>query len=160
MMRWTVVRSGGGAGVRGVGVAVAVVLALVGALHVLWSVSTWPLPDREAFARTVVGTQESQLPSAGMTLAVAGLLFAGAYLVASGAGAAPAIGPRWVHRAGIWTVAAVLTVRGAGGLTTDVVAGVAGEGTTFIAWDAALYSPLCLALGVGAGVVARRGRPR
>lgn len=143
--------------VRRVGPAVAVALGAVGALHVVWTVSTWPLPDQESFARTVVGVEVSQLPSTGATLAVAGLLFAAAYLVAAGSGAVAAVGPVWVHRAGEWTVSAVLLLRGGGGLVTDAVATMEHEVTTFTRWDCAVYSPLCLALGLGAGIVA--GRP-
>ena len=50
------------------------VLVAVGALHVLWVFSPWPLRSREEFARRVVGVPPEKLPSPGLTLAVAVLL--------------------------------------------------------------------------------------
>lgn len=144
-----------GRAVRHVGLVVAAVLAATGALHVLWTFSTWPLPDQESFARTVVGVEPSQSPSPGATLAVAAALFAAAYLVAVGSGVVTEVGPAWAHRAGEWTVSIVLLFRGGGGLLSDVIAMVGRDSTTFTRWDIVVYSPLCVALGLGAAFVAR-----
>lgn len=148
-------RSGGG--LRVVGVVVAGALALVGALHGVWASTTWPLPDRESFARLVVGVPVEQLPSPGLTAAVAGLLLVAAHLVGAGAGAWPAVLPRWVTRVGIGVVAGVLLLRGLGGLGADLfAASYAPE--DFVRLDRILYSPLCILLGVGAGWVLLRSR--
>ncbi|MFD7415615.1 DUF3995 domain-containing protein [Kitasatospora purpeofusca] len=141
--------------VRVVGTAVAGALAGTGALHALWTVTPWPLRTPEEFADTVVGTGDG-VPPAAACAAVAGLLGAAAYLVAAEAGAVPAVGPARLRRAGVWTVSATLLTRGAGGLTL-----VGGEralrSERFRRLDARYYSPLCLALGTGAAVVAAAG---
>lgn len=120
----------------------AALLALVGALHVVWMFSPWPLVDRQAFARRVVGVEVDRLPGRGATLVVAVLLFAAAYLVVARVGGAPPVGPVWVVHAGVATVAAVLLLRGAGGLVTST-----RKDTEFARWDRRLYAPLCLVLG-------------
>ncbi|MFJ8430251.1 DUF3995 domain-containing protein [Kitasatospora sp. NPDC094019] len=137
--------------VRAVGTTVAGVLAGTAALHALWTVTPWPLRTPEEFADAVVGTGEG-VPPAAACAAVAGLLGAAAYLVAAEAGAVPAVGPARLRRAGVWTVSAVLLARGVAG---PVVGGGADRRSErFRRLDARYYSPLCLALGTGAGVVA------
>ncbi|MDY0815013.1 DUF3995 domain-containing protein [Kitasatospora purpeofusca] len=138
--------------VRTVGTAVAGVLAGTGVLHALWTVTPWPLRTPEEFADAVLGTGEG-VPPAAACAAVAGLLGAASYLVAAEAGAVPAVGPARLRRAGVWTVSAVLLTRGAGGLM--VFGGErALRSERFRRLDARYYSPLCLALGTGAAVVA------
>jgi Protein of unknown function (DUF3995) len=68
----------------------------------------------------------------------------------------PRIGASGFLRAATWTVAGVLTVRGALYIPVDLVDGLR---STYSQLDLALYSPLCLALGLGAAVVARGPRP-
>ncbi|HET9654995.1 MAG TPA: DUF3995 domain-containing protein [Kineosporiaceae bacterium] len=142
---------------RGTALVVASGLAAIGVLHAVWSVTPWPLADRESFARVVVGVPVEQSPSPGLALMVAGLLVAAGYLVASGGLPALRIGPRWVLVAGRYVVAGVLLLRGAGGVVLDL-AGSPAAPADFVRFDLMLYSPLCLALGTGASVVARRGR--
>jgi hypothetical protein len=142
---------------RGTAIATAATLAAIGALHVIWSVSPWPLADRESFARIVVGVPVDRLPSPGLTLGVAGLLFAAAYLMAAGAAPALRVGPRWIQVSGVHVVASVLLLRGVGGPVSDLVD--RGElPADFVRFDLAVYSPLCLVLGTAAAMVARRGR--
>ncbi|GHH73954.1 hypothetical protein GCM10018781_39670 [Kitasatospora indigofera] len=142
--------------VRGTGTAVAGALAATGALHAVWAATPWPLRTREDFADAVVGVGVEGLPSPSACLAVAGALGAAAYLVGARAGALPAAGPRWARKAGSGTVAAVLLARGAGGLL--LFAGGRIERTErFRRLDRRYYSPLCLALGAGAGLVAAAG---
>ncbi|MER6395007.1 DUF3995 domain-containing protein [Kitasatospora sp. NPDC001603] len=137
--------------VRVTGAAVAGGLAVTGALHALWTVTPWPARSRQEFADTVIGTGEG-VPPAAACLAVAGLLGTAAYLVGAEAGALPAVGPRGVRRAGVRTVAGVLLARGAAG---PLVFGVLNERTErFRRLNARYYSPLCLALGAGAALVA------
>ena len=62
-----------------IGIALFVfgILASVAALHVIWAFGkSWPTQDRKALARTVIGVQSEQMPPAGVTLVVAGLIFA------------------------------------------------------------------------------------
>ncbi|CAN3980386.1 DUF3995 domain-containing protein [Kitasatospora purpeofusca] len=143
--------------VRVVGTAVAGALAGTGALHALWTVTPWPLRTPEEFADTVIGTGDG-VPPAAACAAVAGLLGTAAYLVAAEAGAAPAVGPARLRRAGVWTVSAVLLTRGAGGLMF-FGGDLARRSERFRRLDARYYSPLCLALGTGAAVVAAAQGP-
>ncbi|MGV9270344.1 DUF3995 domain-containing protein [Kitasatospora sp. NPDC003701] len=137
--------------VRVTGAAVAGVLAATGALHAVWAVTPWPARSPREFADTVVGTGDG-VPPAAACLAVAGLLGTAAYLVGAEAGALPAVGPRRVRRAGVRAVAGVLLARGAAG---PLAFGVLSERTDrFRRLNVRYYSPLCLALGAGAAVVA------
>ncbi|MEJ2577571.1 MAG: DUF3995 domain-containing protein [Kineosporiaceae bacterium] len=147
------------------GAVTALTLAGIGVLHAVWAVSPWPLPDRETMARVVVGVTEDRAPAPLLSLVVAGLLAAAAYLVAAGAEWSPRVGPAWVHRWGVRVVAGVLLVRGISGfvLSGTELAGGLDRATPldYLHADLALYSPLTLILGTGAALVAlRRGRAR
>ncbi|MFI5529343.1 DUF3995 domain-containing protein [Kitasatospora sp. NPDC051853] len=141
-------------GTRAAAAVAAAGLFAAGALHLVWTVSPWPLGSAAELAEAVVGVTEDQLPPTGLTLAVAGLLGAagGLVLARPGSGA-------WVVRAGVWTVSGVLLVRGLGGLVVSG-AGLGEAPEAFRRWDLALYSPLCVALGGLAGYVALRARRR
>lgn len=88
-------------------------------------------------------------------------LGAASYLVGARAGLAPAVGPRRVRAAGTGIAAGVLLARGVGGL---LLSGPEGSGRRitrtqrFVQLDRRYYSPLCLALGAGAALVAAKGR--
>ena len=56
-------------------------------------------------------------------------------------------------RAGTWTIAAVFAARGAGFLVYDAAQGFE---TVYTRLDAAIYSPLSIALGLGAAALAAR----
>ncbi|MCH0572402.1 DUF3995 domain-containing protein [Streptomyces sp. MUM 136J] len=150
--------AGAGGGARAAAGVAAVGLAAAGALHAVWTVSPWPLATRAEFAAVVVGVDESGLPSTPATLAVAGLLGAGAWLVVTAARPAHRLAPSRLVRTGLWTLSGVLAARGLGGLLVsgldlrDVPAG-------FRHWDLALYSPLCIVLGGLTGYLAVRTRP-
>jgi hypothetical protein len=148
--------SDGSAGsARWVGGLVSAVLLLVALLHLLWTVSTWPLDTAEDYARLVVGVPVTELPSPGLTAFVAGLLAAAAYLVAALGGVLPVVGPRWVVVSGVAVVAGVLLLRGGGGLVADLI--VPERATAeFVRLDRIVYSPLCLLLGSGAAWVLAR----
>ncbi|MFJ1707421.1 DUF3995 domain-containing protein [Kitasatospora sp. NPDC088346] len=146
-----------GPAVRAASAVAGTALAGIGALHVVWAVSPWPLGSREEFAAVVVGVDESQLPSAPLTLAVTGLLGAAAWLVVTGARPERPLGSSRLVRSGMWTVAGVLALRGVGGLASSGLA--PGERPEeFVHWDLALHSPLCVALGGLTGYVAARTR--
>ncbi|MGQ0839039.1 DUF3995 domain-containing protein [Actinokineospora sp.] len=137
-----------------VGGIAAVALVLVGALHVVWMFSTWPVQTRAEFARRVVDVPEERLPSPPLTGAVAFLLFAGGYLVAARAGIVGGVGPDWLVPAGAATVAAVLLLRGLSGLAVS-----ARRDTEFAWWDLRIYAPLCVVLGGLCAAVALGANP-
>ncbi|MCC3765929.1 DUF3995 domain-containing protein [Glycomyces sp. TRM65418] len=131
-------------------------LALIGALHVVWAFSPWPLATREALARNVVGRSDGSLPLGFFvpaSLAVAVALAAAAYLVAAEGGVLRGALPEVLVTAGVWGVAAVLLGRGAWGLVeSGLRRGDAPE--AYRRLDLRCYSPLCLALGTSAAAVA------
>ncbi|MCP2310642.1 DUF3995 domain-containing protein [Kitasatospora paracochleata] len=157
-----VVRTASGA-IRVTGGAVSAALAGIGGLHAVWARSPWPLKTRADFADAVVGVGEEQLPGPALCLGVAGLLGAASYLVGARAGVLPATGPAWLRAVGAGTVGGVLVARGLGG---PALAGRDRGGRRdrdersdrFRRLDRRYYSPLCVALGAGAAVVAVRGR--
>lgn len=83
-----------------------------------------------------------------MLLGVAG------YLVAARAGLVAMAGPGWLPAVGAGGVAAVLLLRGAGGLVMS-----ARRSTEFARLDRLYYSPLCLGLATSCAAVAVLGPP-
>ncbi|MEJ2855689.1 MULTISPECIES: DUF3995 domain-containing protein [unclassified Saccharothrix] len=130
----------------------AVVLGAVGVLHVVWMFSPWPLRTREEFARRVVDVPVERLPSPPLTAAVAVALGLAAYLVVGRAGVVGVPGPEWVPVVGSAGVAAVMLLRGAGGLAVST-----RKDTEFARLDVRVYSPLCLALAAATALVAFGG---
>ncbi|MFD7659103.1 DUF3995 domain-containing protein [Actinosynnema sp. NPDC059797] len=127
----------------------AAALVLIGALHVVWTFSPWPLRTREEFARRVVDVPVDRLPTPAMTLGVAALLGAAGYLVAARAELVTAPGPSWLPTAGTAGVAAVLLLRGTAGLVTS-----SRRTTEFARLDRRYYSPLCLTLATSCAALA------
>jgi hypothetical protein len=136
---------------RPAGILVPAALGAIAAIHAAWALGwRWPGGTDDALADRVVGAG-AELPPEPIVWAVAALLAAGGAAVA-----AVAAGRRERFlRAATWTVAGVLTVRGALYIPVDLVDGLR---STYSQLDLALYSPLCLALGLGAAVVARGPR--
>ncbi len=139
-------------------VVAATALGGLSALHLVWTISPWPLTNWPQWLSTVVGeTDLRRLPPDWLTVIVAGLLAMAAWLVLARAGLArwslagrPL--PAWMLRAGVWVVAAVLLARGAFGVVSTIVSHAGTR--SFRTWDLWLYSPLTLALGLLAVVVA------
>ncbi|MDQ2585251.1 DUF3995 domain-containing protein [Saccharothrix yanglingensis] len=130
-------------------VLTAAVLVLIGALHVLWMFSPWPLRTREEFARRVVDVPVDKLPTPGVTLVVAVLLVVAGYLVAARAELVAVPGPRWLPAAGAAGVAVVFLLRGTAGLLVS-----SRRTTEFARLDRRYYSPLCLGLAASCAVLA------
>ena len=127
--------------------SVATVLAGLSVLHVYWALGgqrgrTGSIPEIEG--------KPLFRPGLGGTLAVAFLLAVAATLVLARA----AIGPDLVPSTwGAWGVAATLLCRAVGDFN-HVGFFKRRRATAFARLDTRLYSPLALALGVGAGIVA------
>lgn len=139
---------------RWCGVVAATGMAVAGAFHVVWAFSPWPMDTWDDYSKTVLGDPTGEIPNdfGAMSMMVAVLLFAAAYLVSVQAGLLFRIGPRWMHRVGIWVVAGVLLVRATVGLLSAVwpEGTLVPDGTSDIPyqhWNLLFYSPLCLVLG-------------
>ncbi|MFE6049912.1 DUF3995 domain-containing protein [Kitasatospora sp. NPDC056446] len=124
------------------GATAAVLLAGIGVLHLVWTVSPWPARSQEELARHVYG-RGTVMPSATACAVVGVGLLAAAYGVLGRAGLAPDLGLPVLFRLGTWLLAGVLLLRGAAGPLLDRSADPA-----FARLDRIAYSPLCVALGL------------
>ena len=133
-----------GPAARAAGVGVPMVLGAIGAAHAAWGLGwRWPAGSDQELADLVVGAGTT-FPPAWACWAVAGLLG-----IAAGAVRRTATGGVGRERLFTGLTAAALIGRGVIGLATDA----ATVGSTYSKLDLAIYSPLCLALGAGAGWV-------
>lgn len=123
-------------------------LASIAVLHAAWALGwRWPGGSDRELAETVVGAG-AELPPRVAIWAVAGALALAGGLVA--AAARPGAGR--LERVGAWGVAGTLLLRGAVSPVADIAGGLDAR---YERLDLLLYSPLCLALGAGAALVAR-----
>ncbi|HEY3140032.1 MAG TPA: DUF3995 domain-containing protein [Acidimicrobiales bacterium] len=130
------------------GATVAARLAAGAVIHAAWALGwRWPGGSDQAFADRVVGPG-ADLPSAGATWGVVALL-----AVAIGAVRMTATSDGALPRVATWGVAMVLGLRGVIGVVTDFTGGF---DDIYEHLDLAIYSPFCLALAVGAAMVAQR----
>ena len=139
--------------VRGFGVGLSGLLAVLGLIHLYWAARgikgrSVALPERDG--RPVMQ------PGRASTVAVAGGLFGGALTLLVRLGLVrlpvPAAWPRY----GAWTLAALFGLRAVGefryvGIFKRV------KGTPFARWDSRLFTPLCIVIAVGAALVAAAG---
>jgi hypothetical protein len=128
------------------------VLVALGVLHIVWAFGG--LTSRLAVVPERDGAPLFR-PSRGASLAVALLLLVAAMLVMQQGGALPYLVPAPLATLGCWTIAMTFTARAVGefrylGFFKRV------RGTRFARWDTRLFSPLCLALGIGTAVIASR----
>lgn len=137
---------------RAIAVSAAVVLSALALLHVVWTRSPWPLSTRQEFLETLIGSEDvGRHPTLAMTLVVAGLLLAAAWVLLARVALLPWWLPVWMLRWGPHVIASVLLLRGVGGL---IASGLLHLSTrAFEYWDIRLYSPLSLALGAAAVLV-------
>ena len=125
------------------GISTAIVLAAVGALHLAWSRTSWPARTYPILSDYVYGGPA--MPSKAACVTVGTGLLAAAYCALAIVGTAPEIGPHWLYRFGIWALTAVMLARGLAGPLFSL------RGTAqFRRWNLVAYSPLCVALGLGA----------
>lgn len=131
------------------GVAVPAGLAAIAALHGAWALGwRWPGGSDSELAERVIGAG-SELPPDWATWLVAGVLAGSAVVVRT---AATAEASPFVRRLA-WAVAGVLLVRGTVSIPVDLTRGF---DEIYERLDLVIYSPVCLALGAGAAIVARR----
>jgi hypothetical protein len=146
---------------RVAGFITGLVLLLVGLLQIAWglNLTTWPLPDKRSLAETVVNVPVEQLPPGWTTVGLGALIGAGGVVVLGRIGTFGRRLPRWPFTFGIWVVAAGLLARGFNGLSeSGLFASPSPAG--YAHWDAALYSPSCLLLGLLCILIAVSPSPR
>ena len=137
-------------------------MSVVGAFQFIWAFSPWPTATWTEFAHTILGAADGQvlpmLPTLSVVVAV--LLFASAYIVVGRAQLVPEVGPKWVFRIGVWVAGGVLLMRGTvGGLVPSALK-LGGAPDSYTHADLLIYSPLCIVLGAIAFFVAARARRR
>jgi hypothetical protein len=138
--------------VRGiVALALIAVFVALAVLHVSWAFGARWGAD---VAIPTVGGRPAFQPGRAGTLAVAlllvvaaGTIAARSWAVAGGESVAP------LARVGVWTLCAVFGLRAVGNFGTFGFFKTVRD-TTFARYDTLLFSPLCLALGVGCLLVA------
>lgn len=133
-----------------------ILLCAIAALHAYWGLGgLWPGSTEQELIDTVVGVPGmTEMFSGPVTFAVAGLIFA-AGLVALSARAMP-FGPAWFARLGTAVLTVIFLGRGIMGYVTPRLGIEQSE--PFQTLDLWLYSPLCLAIGLGFALLAVRGR--
>jgi hypothetical protein len=132
----------------------ATAFAALAALHVYWAAGG--LRGVAAAIPETDGGRPLFRPGAALTLVVAGLLtLAGATLLVR-VGIGSSFVPRVVGRYGAWGVAIALVTRAIGDLNY-VGFFKRRRATRFARLDTRAYSPLALALGIGAAVIAACG---
>jgi hypothetical protein len=137
-------------------IALATVLAAIGALHVYWA-----LGGRSGGAAIPSRTDGAALfaPSAASTLAVAAALALAAWIVVVAGGLVSPVGPWWPYAIGVRVLALVLAARAIGDFRyVGVFKRV--RGTPFAVRDDRVYTPLCAALALGVLWVALGSRAR
>jgi hypothetical protein len=132
---------------RPIALATSTALAAIAGVHLAWAFGvTWPASSSRELARHVVGTDV--FPSATACLAVTTLVTSAAGLVHQRVAARSHL-PIAIVDLGTKSVAAVLALRGAGGLVASGLLRV-GSDRPFQRLDTTVYSPLCLVLAAGA----------
>lgn len=123
------------------------VLSAIAALHLLWaSGSTWPVANREQFARTLIGIDtDYETLSAGLCTAVALLIFAAALLPLWNIGSISLPLPNWCKQSAPWVLLAVFALRG---LSTYILPNLP-RCEPFRTLDRRYFAPLCLLLAAG-----------
>jgi hypothetical protein len=145
-------------GMKFISTILFVVLMVIAALHAYWGVGgLWPAASERELIDTVIGSPGFvRMPPAWMTFIVVALLLIAGALALSASGVLP-LGWEWLARIGAGGVALVFLARGVSGYWLPMRPGI--ELTEpFATLDVTLYSPLCLALGLGFAVIAAAGR--
>lgn len=131
-------------------IAVPAALGAIAAIHAAWALGwRWPGGNDREFAERILGYGATEVPPAAASWAVAVALLGAAAIVAKAAAGPPSRG----LEVATWGVAGVLLARGAISIPVDLIRGF---DQIYERLDLAIYSPLCLALGTGTAIVARR----
>jgi hypothetical protein len=131
-------------------VALVVLFLMLGAVHVYWAFG-----GRRGASAAIpeVDGRPAFHPGRAVTLVVALLLSVAAAIIAFRSNLLSAGSSCLVVRVGAWTLSAVFALRAVGNFRT-VGFFKARRDTAFARYDTILFSPLCLAIGVGCFYVA------
>ncbi|MCX5206452.1 DUF3995 domain-containing protein [Streptomyces sp. NBC_00237] len=127
----------------------ATALTGIGGLHLLWTFTPWPLPDATTFSNLIGGEASGTMPPVAPTALVGSALIGSAALTLMVNETLPGVGPERLRRLGVYGLSGVMLLRGVGGYALN-----RGSTSGFRTWNSALYSPLCIGLGILAGTVA------
>jgi hypothetical protein len=128
-------------------IALFIVLQTIADLHAAWGFG-WRWPSDRGLARTVVGRAGIvRMPSLASCLVVAALLAAMSLWPLFAAGLLPAPWPSWLTQLGGLGLTVVFLGRGIAGYVPAWRSRFSEQ--PFASLDQRLYSPLCLAVGVG-----------
>lgn len=141
------------------GVLVPATLFALAALHAAWALGwRWPGGSDREFAKRVLSRAERERlaalrgtelpPTPAVWATAAALLTAGATVRGAGTGT-----PSRALRLATWGVSGVFLARGVLFIPADLASGL---DEPYKRLDLTIYSPLCLALGAGTAIVARR----
>ncbi|MGN8020711.1 DUF3995 domain-containing protein [Phyllobacterium sp. 22229] len=132
---------------------VFIVLTIVAALHLYWGFGgLWPARDPLSLARAVVGSKGiARMPSRGVTVVVAVLIFTAGVLAPMQLSIIPALLPAGLLRFGILVLTVIFLARGSLSFTAFFRNRQAEE--PFLTLDRRYYGPLCLAIGAGFAVL-------
>ena len=132
-----------------IAVGIAIVLAIIAAVHVAWAAGmVWPGTDEASLSCTVVGTPgATKMPPRQITAIVATAILLAALwpLLWRGLIPYPHIIPQSLIWLGMWVLTLVFLGRGAAGY----LPAMARTEQPFARLNRLYYSPLCLALGLG-----------
>jgi len=132
---------------------VFIVLTIVAALHLYWGFGgLWPARDQLSLARTVVGSKGiCAMPSRGLTVVIAALIFTAGALAPMQLSIIPALLPAGLLRLGMLVLTIIFLARGGLSFTAFFRNRQAEE--PFLTLDRRYYGPLCLVIGAGFGVL-------
>ncbi|MEQ1754275.1 MAG: DUF3995 domain-containing protein [Micropepsaceae bacterium] len=131
---------------RRVAIVLFLILSAIAALHVFWGFGgRWPGATTKELIDTVIGVPEMRvMPAAGITFAIAGLIFLGGVIALFAGGLLP-FRSRWMVQAATGVLTLVFLGRATAGFWIAYHGSKASE--PFATNDVLLYSPLCLVIG-------------
>lgn len=129
-------------------IAVAIVLLLISAVHVLWAAgSSWPANDEKTLARTVVGSKGiERMPPKLASLMVAIVMVGAVHVVLVTAGLMPGFMLAQMYRILLVAMIIIFSARGLAAYVPSWRAMVPEQ--PFARFDQNYYSPLCLVIAV------------
>ncbi len=136
--------------IKALSLCLAVVLAIIAALHIYWGLGGfWPGTDAASLVDKVVGAPPgTPVPPLWACGVVAACVMVPAWAGLTLSRVVPDVLPKsvtWIWSAALWGAAIVFLLRGLSTYVSPLLQST--KGTEFYALDRAVYAPLCLFLG-------------